>query len=63
MRLFLVTIFGILISIPIKGGFSKNIKNAVALINEDFKNPKTSFNIESTSFISNTNGLGISITF
>ena len=27
------------------------------------KNPKTGFNIESTSFVSNSNGFGISITF
>jgi hypothetical protein len=53
----------VVIAIPIKIGFSKKIKKSVALINEDFKNPKTSFNIESTSFISNANGLGFSITF
>jgi len=53
----------ILIAIPIKIGFSKKIKKAVSLMNEDLKNPKTGLNIESTSFISNSNGLGISITF
>lgn len=53
----------ILIAIPIKIGFSKKIKKAVDLINEDLKNPKSGFNIESTNFISNTNGFGISITF
>ncbi|MEC4003245.1 hypothetical protein OX283_001135 [Flavobacterium sp. SUN052] len=53
----------ILIAIPIKIGFSKKIKKAVSLMNEDLKNPKTGFNIESTSFISNSNGLGLSITF
>ncbi len=52
-----------LIAIPIKIGFSKKIKRAVSLMNEDLKTPKTSFNIESTSFISNSNGVGFSITF
>jgi hypothetical protein len=53
----------ILTAIPIKIGFSKKIKKAVSLMNEDLKNPKTGFNIESTSFISNSNGFGVSITF
>lgn len=53
----------IIIAIPIKLGFSKKIKRAVSLMNEDLKNPKTGFNIESTSFVSNSNGFGISITF
>jgi hypothetical protein len=52
----------ILTAIPIKIGLSKKIKKAVLLMNEDLKTPKTSFNIESTSFISNSNGFGISIT-
>lgn len=53
----------IVIAIPIKIGFSKKIKKAVLLMNQDLKNPKTGFNIESTSFISNSNGVGFSITF
>jgi len=53
----------VLIAIPIKIGFSKKIKKAVSMMNEDLKNPKTGFNIESTSFISNSNGVGFSITF
>ncbi|WP_395065737.1 hypothetical protein [Flavobacterium sp.] len=53
----------VLIAIPIKIGFSKKIKKAVSIINDDLKNPKTGFNIESTSFISNSNGVGFSITF
>jgi hypothetical protein len=53
----------VIIAIPIKLGFSKKIKKAVSLINEDFKKPNTGFNIESTSFVSNANGFGISITF
>lgn len=53
----------ILIAIPIKIGFSKKIKKAVDLINEDLKNPKTGFNLESTNFISNSNGVGFSFTF
>lgn len=52
-----------LIAIPIKIGFSKKIKRAVSLMNQDLKNPQTGFNIESTSFISNSNGVGFSITF
>lgn len=52
-----------IIAIPIKIGFSKKIKRAVTTVNEDLKNPKTGFNIESTSFVSNSNGFGISITF
>ena len=53
----------ILTAIPIKIGFSKKIKRAVTSANEDLKNSKTGFNIESTSFVSNSNGFGISITF
>lgn len=53
----------VVIAIPIKLGFSKKIKRAVSLVNEDFKKPTTGFNIESTSFVSNANGFGISITF
>ncbi len=52
-----------LIAIPIKIGFSRKIKRAVSIMNEDLRNPKTGFNIESTSFISNSNGVGFSITF
>lgn len=53
----------ILTAIPIKIGFSKKIKRATTLINDDLKNPKTGFSIESTSFVSNSNGVGISFTF
>ncbi|WP_395052926.1 hypothetical protein [Flavobacterium sp.] len=53
----------VIIAIPIKIGFSKKIKKSLDLINNDFKNPKTSFTIDSTNFISNSNGFGISITF
>ena len=53
----------VLVSLPIKIGFSKKIKKAIKLVNEDLKSPKTGFNIDSTSFISNSNGFGISITF
>ena len=53
----------VLVAIPVKIGFSKKIKRAVSLVNEDFKKPTTGFNIESTSFVSNANGFGISITF
>ena len=49
----------IIIAIPIKLGFSKKIKRAVSLVNEDFKKPTTGFNIESTSFVSNANGFVI----
>lgn len=53
----------VLVSIPVKLGFSKKIKKAVSLINEDFKNPSATFNIEESSLIANSNGIGISITF
>ena len=53
----------VLISIPIKIGFSRKIEKSIDLINEDFKNPKNVFNIETTNFISNGNGFGISLTF
>ncbi len=53
----------ILTAIPIKIGFSKKIKKAVNLTNVDIKNPKTGFNLESTNFISNSNGVGFSFTF
>lgn len=53
----------IVAAIPIKLGFSKKIKKSVELINNDVKKPKTSFNIESTTFVANANGVGFSITF
>lgn len=52
----------ILVSIPIKIGFQKKIKKAISLMNEEVQKPKTAF-IEKTSFISNSNGFGVSITF
>lgn len=52
----------ILSAIPIKIGFSDKIRKAIALMNEDIKNPKTT-SIDSTSFIANSNGIGLSITF
>ncbi|GAB3710242.1 hypothetical protein [Flavobacterium koreense] len=61
--LYFVGAGAVLIAIPIKIGFSKKIKRSVSIMNEDLKTPKTSFNIESTSFISNSNGVGFSITF
>ncbi|MFZ4105332.1 hypothetical protein [Flavobacterium sp.] len=61
--MYFVSAGAVLIAIPIKIGFSKKIKKAVSLMNDDLKNPKTGFNIESTSFVSNSNGIGISITF
>lgn len=53
----------IVLSILIKIGYPKKIKKSIMLINDDFKNPKTGFKIDSTNFISNSNGFGISITF
>lgn len=53
----------VLVSVPVKLGFQKKIKKSVALINEDIKNPSTTFNIEESSIIANSNGIGISITF
>lgn len=52
----------IIMAIPIKIGFSKKIQKAVSLINDDLKNPKTTSYIE-TFFVSNSNGIGISLTF
>lgn len=55
---------GILIlAITIKLSFSNKIRKTVDLMNNDIKNPQSGFNIESTSIISNSNGVGISITF
>lgn len=62
-NLFIVGGAMVLIALPIKIGFLKKIKKSVSLINEDIKNPKTGFNIDSTTFISNSDGFGISITF
>jgi hypothetical protein len=53
----------IVAAIPIKIGFEKKIKKSVELINEVAKNPKTTFNIESTQIIANRNGIGLAITF
>ncbi len=52
----------ILVSIPIKIGFQKKIKKAILLMNDEVQKPKTAF-IEKATFISNSNGFGISITF
>ena len=52
----------LLMAIPIKIGFSKKIKKAVKMLNEDNIKTKTS-SIENTSIIANTNGVGLSITF
>ena len=51
-----------LLAIPIKIGFSKKIKKAIEMLNEDNLKPKTT-SIESTSFIANNNGVGVSFTF
>jgi hypothetical protein len=53
----------VIASIPIKIGYSKKIKTSVNMINEDLKNPQTGFNIESTYIISNSDGIGISVSF
>lgn len=53
----------ILAALPIKIGFSKKIKKAVALLNDDLKNPPAGFTIDSTSFIANSNGIGFAVTF
>ena len=52
----------IVVAIPIKAGFSKRIKKAVVLMNQDSNNPKTTF-IESSDIIANSNGIGLSINF
>jgi Na+-translocating ferredoxin:NAD+ oxidoreductase RnfD subunit len=62
-ELFFVSGAMILAAIPIKIGFEKKIKKSVALMNEVAKNPKTTFNIESTQIIANRNGIGLAITF
>ncbi len=53
-----------LISIPVKIGYPKRIKKAVALMNEDIKNQKLnqSYQID-TEFLSNSNGFGVKFTF
>lgn len=53
----------VILAIPIKLGFSNKIRKTVDLMNNDLKNSQSGFNIESTSIISNSNGVGISITF
>ena len=50
-------------SIPVLIGHTKKIKKSIELINEDLKNPKTGFTIESSSIIANADGVGISVTF
>lgn len=52
----------ILVAIPIKIGFSKKIKKAIILMNEEIINQKTSY-IETTSFVANANGIGLKVTF
>lgn len=53
----------VLIAIPIKIGFSKKIKKSVTIMNEQASNPTASFKIESSSFIANANGIGVSLNF
>ena len=52
----------IILAIPIKIGFSNKIKQAVVLMNQDLKNPKTTL-IESSDIIVNSDGIGVSIKF
>jgi hypothetical protein len=56
---------GILIvsAIPIKIGFSKKIRKAVELMNQEIITQKKTTFVESTSFIANSNGIGISLNF
>jgi hypothetical protein len=56
---------GILIvsAIPIKIGFSKKIRKAVELMNQEIITQKKTTFVESTSFIANSNGVGISLNF
>ena len=53
-----------LIAIPIKIGYSKKIRKAVTLMNEEIKAQKqnTGINFE-TNIIANSNGIGLKITF
>ena len=53
-----------IIAIPIKIGYSKRIKNAVHLMNQELLNQKKeqSYNIE-YNIIGNSNGVGIKMTF
>lgn len=49
-------------SIPVKIGYSKKIKKAAELMNEEIKNQKQS-SIESVNIIANENGFGVSLKF
>jgi len=49
-------------SIPVKIGYSKKIKKATELMNQEIKNQKQS-SIESINIISNENGFGVSLNF
>lgn len=52
----------VLLAIPIKIGFSKKIKKAVALLNDSASKPTTSF-LDSTTIIANQNGIGVHYSF
>jgi len=54
----------VIISIPVRIGYSKRIKNAVHLMNQELLNQKKeqSYNIE-YNIIGNSNGVGIKMTF
>ena len=52
----------VLTSIPIKIGFSKKIRKAVDLMNEDAKNPKVGI-VKEVSFLFSGNGFGINYKF
>lgn len=58
-----ITLTCLLVSIPIKTGYSKKIKKSVELMNGINSSSSTSFNIENTSVVINQNGAGFRITF
>jgi len=58
-----VGIASIIISIPVKIGYTNKIKSAVEGYNKQVASEATNFKLESTRLYANQNGLGILLTF
>jgi len=52
-----------ILSIPVKIGYTKKIKTVVKDYNAELSNKDTGLNFESMSIVANKNGLGLKLTF
>jgi hypothetical protein len=58
-----LSIGSILLSIPIKAGYTKKIKTVVKDYNKELSKKDTSLQIDQINFVTNQNGVGLKITF